>query len=396
VRILRLLRCCPALALCVTVIALPRAADAQTLNDVLSFLLTNRSIPTEDFVRDEAAAVATGDAISRFLQTELGTLPVSSSAGGFTYRLEPTLGTTLRSSDSFGPFFTERSLTSGARQISIGVSYQLARYSDIDGRNLRDGSLVATASKLRTETAPFDVETLTLRLRSDTMTVQSTIGITDRFDVGAALPLIRLTLDGERVDNYRGREAVQASASGTSSGPGDLILRAKYNVLRRGASGVALGLEGHLPTGDEENLLGSGEATLTPRGIVSFEGPRAGIHGSGGYTFGGFSDAIDFSGAGTFTATPRVTIVGELSGRRFSSVGRLIDTTAPHPTLANVETVRLGTTDEATTRMIVLAGVKWNVGSTWLLNVNVLRPLTDAGLNAGWTPTITFDRSFGR
>src|SRR6187402_211290 len=137
----RLLHHLRPLVLFVAVTAMPRAAGAQTLNDVLSFLLTNRSIPTDDFVRDEAAAAATGDAISRFLLTELGTLPVSSSSGGFTYRLEPTLGTTLRSSDSFGPFFTERSLTSGARQISFGVSYQRAIYTDIDGRDLRDGSL---------------------------------------------------------------------------------------------------------------------------------------------------------------------------------------------------------------------------------------------------------------
>lgn len=378
------------------VIAMPRQAAAQTLTEVLSFLLTNRSIPTDDFVRDEAAAAATGDAISTFLLTELGTLPVSSSSGGFTYRLEPSLGTTLRSSDSFGPFFTERSLTAGARQFSVGVSYQAARYDEIDGRGLRDGSLVATASKLRTEATPFDVETLTLRLRTDTMTVQTNIGVTDRFDVGAALPLIRLQLDGQRIDNYRGRESVQAAASGTSSGPGDLILRAKYNVLRSGASGIALGLESHLPTGDEENLLGTGKATISPRGIASLETARVGVHGTGGFTFGGFSNALDISGAGTFVVTPRLTIIGELSARHFAAIGRLVETSAPHPTLANVETVRLGTADEATTRMIVLTGFKWNVASTWLLNVNLIRPLTDTGLNAGWTPTITFDRSFGR
>src|SRR5262245_47954440 len=98
--------------------AVTRPASAQTLNDVLSFLLTNRSIQTDDVVRDQAAAAATRDAISRFVVNELGTLPVSSSSGGFTYRLEPELGTTLRSSNSFGPFFTERSLTAGAHQIS--------------------------------------------------------------------------------------------------------------------------------------------------------------------------------------------------------------------------------------------------------------------------------------
>jgi hypothetical protein len=375
---------------------LPRPASAQTLSDVLSFLLTNRSIPTDDFVRDASAAAATRDAISTLLLNELSTLPISSSSGGFTYRLEPTLGTTLRSSDSFGPFFSERSLTAGAGQISFGVSYQYARYTDIDGRDLRNGTLIATASKLTTETAPFDVETLTLRLRSDTMTLQTNIGVTDRLDVGAVLPFIRLQLDGQRVDNYRGAEALQAIASGTSSGLGDLVLRSKYNVVRRGASGLAFGVEARLPTGDEDNLLGSGQTTVAPRAIASYEGARVGVHGTGGYILGGFSDVLDLSGAIAAAATPRLTLVGELSVRRFSSLGRLASSTALHPTLTNVETVRLGTTDEATTRMIMLAGLKWNVASTWLLNVNVTHPLTDAGLNAGWTPTLTLDRSFGR
>jgi hypothetical protein len=56
----------------------------------------------------------------------------------------------------------------------------------------------------------------------------------------------------------------------------------------------------------------------------------------------------------------------------------------------------LSTTDEATGRVVVLAGIKWNVGSTWLLNVVMVRPLTEAGVNGGWSPTITLDRSFGR
>jgi hypothetical protein len=301
----------------------PRSVSAQTLNDVLSFLLTNRSIPTDDFVRDEAAAAATRDAISTFLLTELGMLPISSSSEGFTYRLDPALGTTLRSSDSFGPFVTERSLTSGARQVSVGISYQRARYGQIDGRSLTDGTLVATASKLQNETQPFDRETLTLRLHADTMTLRSNFGVTDRLDIGAALPLIRLALDGQRVDTYRGQRSVQAVASGNSLGLGDLILRAKYNVTRRGASGLALGTEVRLPTGDDQNLLGSGKATIAPRVIASFEQSRAGLHGTAGYTFGGLSNEIDIAGAATVAATPRVTLVGELVGRRLSSVGRL-------------------------------------------------------------------------
>ena len=91
------------------------------------FLLTNRSIPTGDFVRDEQAAVETRDILARFLSLELATVPVSPSSGGFTYRLDPALGTVVRSSDSFGPFFTERSLTSGRARRRSGSAIAARR-----------------------------------------------------------------------------------------------------------------------------------------------------------------------------------------------------------------------------------------------------------------------------
>jgi len=84
-------------------------ADAQqTTLDVLSFLLTNRTIIAGDFDRDAQAAATTRDTIATFLSQELATLPVSSSSGGFSYRVDSSLGTVIRSSDSFGPFYTER------------------------------------------------------------------------------------------------------------------------------------------------------------------------------------------------------------------------------------------------------------------------------------------------
>src|SRR6188474_3248827 len=104
----------------------PSTADAQqTITGALSFLLTNRSIPTGDFARDEAAAAATRDTISTFLRSELTTLPVTSSASGFTYRIDPDLGgVPVRSTTTFGSFFTERSLTIGQRHLSLAATYQ--------------------------------------------------------------------------------------------------------------------------------------------------------------------------------------------------------------------------------------------------------------------------------
>jgi Putative MetA-pathway of phenol degradation len=381
---------------CVMLSAMPLPARAQTIEDVLSFLLTNRSVATGDFVRDEQAAGATRDAISQFLLAELGTLPISSSSGGFAYRLNPELGMSVRSSDSFGPFFTERSLTTGAHGFSFAASFQQSIFSEIDGRKLRDGTLVATAARLRGEAQPFDVESLTLRLRTDTLALIANLGISDRIDVGVALPVVRLQLSGIRVDTYRGTALTQAVASGSATGAGDLIVRAKYNGLRVGASGLALVAEARLPTGNEQNLLGTGEATITPRFVASWEGSKAAVHGNLGSTFGGRSKDLDYGGALTVVAARRLTLVAEATGRRLASIGRLADVTAPHPQLANVETIRLSSTKEATNRLVVVGGLKWNAAASWLLNVDVFRPLTQAGLNTRWTPSMTLDYSFGR
>ena len=94
--------------------------------------------------------------------------------------------------------------------------------------------------------------------------------------------------------------------------------------------------------------------------------------------------------------TSRLTLVGELSGRHVATLGTVTDITEPNPTIAGVDTVRLGSTGLGTGHLDAIAGFKWNPAATWLLSVNVARPLTTTGLNASWTPGVTLDYSFGR
>jgi Putative MetA-pathway of phenol degradation len=370
------------------------AAAQQTVSEVLSFLLTNRSIPTGDFVQDARAAAATRDSISTFLLLELSELPVTSSASAFTYRLDRNLGTVVRSSDSFGPFLVERSLTSGLLRGSFALTYQTASFDTIDGRNLKDGTLVATASRLRGDTQPFDVESVTLDLHTNTMTLLGNIGVTDRLDIGAALPFVAISMDGQRVDTYRGSQLVQAIASASASGPGDFLIRGKYNVMRSSGSGLAIGAEARLPTGDEQNLLGTGEASIKPRVIASLERDRVAVHGDVGYSIGGLSDELVYGGAVTVLGTSRLTLVGEIAGRRLSSAGRLTETTESHPNLAGVDTIRLTSVDRATERVAGVIGFKWNIAATLLFSANVVKPFTSAGLNARWISTFALDYSF--
>jgi hypothetical protein len=377
--------------------AFPSPAGAQqTITSALSFLLTNRSIPTGDFARDEAAAVATRDTISTFLRSELTTLPVTSSASGFTYRIDPALGgVPVRSTGTFGSFFTERSLTIGRLQFSVAATYQGMSFDEIDGRNLRDGTLRATASRLTSDQVPFDVETVTMRLHTDTITVAANYGVTERFEVGAALPLERLTLTGQRIDTYRGTPLLQAAVSANASGAGDLVVRGKLNLLQRGAAGMAVGAEGRLPTGNSANLLGSGETTVKPRFMLSMETSRIAVDSNVGYVLGGIADELDYSAAVTNAGAHKITIVGELAGRRLNSTGRLIEVISRHPVLAGVETVRLSAVEQATNKVMAVAGLKWNARATWLVTANVARSLTSSGLTARWMSSIGAEYAFG-
>jgi hypothetical protein len=366
-------------ALVACLYAAPAEAQ-QSLEDTLSFLLTNQSIPTGDFVKDEEAAQTTSDTISRLLLVELTTLPLSSSSAGFTYRLNPSLGTMERASDSFGPFFAERSLTAGRGRVSLGATYQFARYVSLDGNDLRDGSFVTTANQFRDEAAPFDVERLTLELESQTVTFFSNVGLTNRIDISVAVPVVSLSLDGSRLNVYRGDELLQATASGEASGIGDVALRAKATLTGVGASGVAVLGEVRLPTGSREDLLGAGEASYRVLLVGSFaNGPFAAHVNAGGST-GGLSDEFVYRGAVGFAATPRVTLIGEWNGRWLADIGSVIQTRAAHPTIDGVDTLRLETSGSGTHVAAAVAGVKWNVGGAWLLNASVSFPTTATGL----------------
>jgi len=248
---------------------------------------------------------------------------------------------------------------------------------------------------LTSDQVPFDVETVAMRIHTDTFTIAANYGVSERLEVGAALPLERLTLTGERVDTYRGTPLLQAAVSANASGLGDVLLRGKLNVLQRDGLGMAVGGEGRLPTGNSANLLGAGETTVKPRFMLSMETSHVAMDSNVGYMFGGVSSELDYSAAVTNAGARKLTIVGEVAGRRLNSAGHLIEVISRHPVLAGVETVRLSAVEQATNRIVAVAGVKWNVRATWLVTANVARALTSSGLTARWMSTIGAEYAFG-
>jgi hypothetical protein len=379
------------------VLGCPAALAAQdTISDVVRFLVTNQAVQTDDFVRDVAAANAASETIGQSLLASLSTLPSGSSSAGFTYRFNPALGTVERASDSFGPAYVERALTSGRGQFAFGATWQYAQFTRLDGRPLRDGTLTTTANRFLDEPQPFDVETLTLDLQTTVVTGFATFGVTDRLDLGVAVPFVWLELEGSRLNDYRGATALQAAATARATGFGDTAIRGKYALWEQRGKGFAVGGEVLLPTGRQEDLLGAGRRAARVMAIASAERNRVGLHGNVGWGWGGMSDAFTYSGALTFAATPRTTVAAELIGQHLADVGRITAIRAPHPSIADVETVRLAAETVGVNAASLAGSLRWNLAHTWVLRASVLVPATDTGLTARARMTVGFDYAFAR
>lgn len=375
-------------------VSVASAEAQQTPADVLSFLVTSQLVQTDDVQKDRTAATATRDTIARALLVNLASVPIATSSSGFVYRLDSALGTVRRVSDSFGTFFVERAMTSGAGRASLGVSGTTAGYDRLDGLHLRDGSLVTTANKFTDEPSSFDTDALTLRLRTSTLTVFGAYGVTDRLEIGGALPFVQLQLEGNRVNVYRGQSFVQASGRADASGLADAALRAKYRVASFPTGGFAVAGEVRLPTGDENQLLGAGRSAVRLMAIGSVENARAGFHGNAGIVRGGVSDELTASGALTVAATPRVTVSGELLLRQLSDLRGIVAASAPHPSFSGVSTRRLLPGGSTSTLSSAVSGVKWNARATMVVTAQVQWRLGKSGLTAPPTPTVAVDYLF--
>lgn len=366
----------------------------STVTEIVSFLMTNQAVPTGDFDRDRQAAETARDTLTRALIVNLTSVPIATSSSGFLYRLNPELGTVERATDSFGAFFVERALTPGHGRASFGVSGSTSSFERLDGQNLRDGTFLTIANRFRDEPAPFDTETLTLRVSSSTMTAYASVGVTDRFEIGGALPFVRLSVEGQRVNVYRGQTSLQASASARASGIADAALRAKYTLAAGRGGGAAVAAEVRLPTGDADNLLGAGRAGFRIVAIAALDRGPVMVSGNTGLVWGGVSDEFTMGGAAAVAVHPRLSLTAEVLARRVAELRPIDRSALAHPTIAGVETIRLVGGEPGRLLAGGITGFKWNPAGTVVLGANLRWTLTSAGLTAPITPSVALEFGF--
>ncbi|HEY7186429.1 MAG TPA: hypothetical protein VH436_07765 [Vicinamibacterales bacterium] len=324
---------------------------------------------------------------------QFSTFPLGSSTGGLTYVFDETVGTFRRGSPSFGPMFAERALTIGRRKLSVGFNYQHTSYNTFEGQNLDDGSIkfylrhqdcctfnllpdppyseFSTTPNGTRLTVPFEGDiiqaSLFLNATTDTTAVFANYGLTDRWDLGLAVPFVRVQLDARvvaRIDRlvtcsgllivpdpppftcapdthtfeYGNPNATQTvEHDGHASGIGDVILRTKYRFVNTTGGGLAAAVDVRLPTGNEDQLLGAGGTQAKFLLVASSQRGRVGQHLNLGYTVAqgtvagtlagqasaSLPDEINYSGGAEIVMTPRLTLMGDIVGRTLRGAGRL-------------------------------------------------------------------------
>lgn len=386
------------------------------------------------FISEDSLQFAAVQQFSNEFASQVSSYPLPSPGGGFTYAFDPEVGTLTRSSESFGPIFGERADTIGRGRFNIGVNRTSFTFHELGESSLRDGDLrlVFTHEDVNrdsTQLTPwFEGDILTARLylkvESDVTAFIVNYGVTDRLDIGVAVPLVDVSVDARSDVSVQrlatgpaspihvfpnGTQSDVIGQRGSASGVGDVAMRLKYRVLRSPRGGLSLAADLRLPTGESADLLGTGAARAGVVAIGSLTAGRFSPHLNVGYSVSQESDGIDQPDELTAVAgfdlavSPRLTVAMDLLGTRRMDAGvvEVQETTftanvAPSgpPQLVTTSFPRLVVTEGDATTYLGSVGVKINPVGNLLLTVNGLFGLEGDGLKPRFAPMFGVDYSF--
>jgi len=363
------------------------------------------------------------------LVSQFVTVPLPSPASGFTYQFDSSLGVFQRTTQSFGPILAERAETIGAKHVSFGFAAQRFNFDTVEGIDLAKVPAVFTHDNAQLLGGRQDVVTTVNSISASVsqFTTFVTLGVTDRFDVSVAVPVVSNTLqvvsdatiqrlgttnplthffrlsDGETVGNRR-----IFTAGGSASGLGDVTVRLKSALAHRGSSGFSAGLDIRLPTGDEMNLLGTGATAIQPLAIVSTTYQTVSPHANISYQWSGssvlagdpetgtsarFPGQMQYAAGADVAVNPHFTLVFDLLGRYIIDAERLrqedfhaLDGKSVFP---NVTFFR-----DSYQMLNGSIGTKVNVFGRLLIDANLLFSLDSHGVRDKITPLIGFEYSF--
>jgi hypothetical protein len=246
------------------------------------------------------------------------------------------------SHSALGPGFVVHAGAIGRGRLSASFNYQNTSFGSLDGTSFDSGQMGFVFKPPAAVQSAFGQnvlqEQMALRLEREAATFSLVYGATNRLDLGLAIPFVRVDMEGRLQSNlYRGAGAspdryyfdvypgtpAQAPGCSTSSfdivavnraeqppvnfvnAPYDMVQLATRTVYRRctanglgdvvahgrfrltpsaAAHALAVSLDAELPTGNADQLLGTGTTRTTAAVIWSRQTGRVAPHATVGYT----------------------------------------------------------------------------------------------------------------
>ncbi len=355
-------------------------------------------------------------------------VPLPSPAAGFTFRFDPSTGVFQRTTESFGPILAARADTIGAHRWAFGFAAQRFTFDTIEGLDLQQVPAVFTHDAAQLLGGRQDVVTTVNAITATTnqFTTYVTMGVTDRFDVSLAVPIVsnsitvvsnatiqRLGTTNPLTHFFRQADGSVGNtrtftAIGSASGLGDLTVRLKALAASGGSGHAAVGVDVRLPTGDAMNLLGTGSAGIQPFLMLSTTLDRVSPHVNVGYEWNGssvlagnpatgesanFPDEAVYAAGMDVAANAHVTLAFDLLGRYLVNAERV------HPqdfhALDGTSVFRdIGFSQSSFNVLSGSLGTKVQIVDRLLLEANVLFALDTHGVRDKVTPLVGFEISF--
>lgn len=438
-----------ALVACAGSLVPPSSLRAQSLSELLDDLFVFGGGESPLFLAGSAGTEATAVHGQHFIPSEtesngalldffgsaiainVSSFPLPSTVSSQTFRFEN--GVPTPTSNSFGPISAERAQTIGRGRMNAGVNYSRLSFARLRGVDLDAISLTfvhqnadfpgcdeafgGDCTDLGIPPVENDLITLDLDLAIDAevFAFYATFGVTDWLDLGIAVPVVDLELDGAsvaRVDPFTGDQALHffggtpdnpvleatSRVRGSATGLGDVAVRLKGQVTRNEVWNAGIMGELRVPTGREEDFLGSGSVNAKGLAILSgvFEGFSP--HANFGYEHRGSQldeDEIELVVGFDQRMAEWATLAVDLLGSFQLGDGEIefpepVRITSPFP-----RTVRLTNLPDRRDDVVDASfGFKFRTGGGLVIVANTLVALNDGGLRSRVAPTFGLEYLF--
>lgn len=390
--------------------------------DGITLVSFQRNQPTDvNYSTFQQSSIAGLEALTAQILSTLSPLSLSSAPPGFTFDME--LGVPIANAGSLGPLIADRAETLGRHRLDLAVSYSRIDYKRLQGHSLDDLTLHVPSGDFIPPggdgvvgpvppcdpsmpllcTSPSAVELdeleldLDVKIQRDILALFAKYGVLDNWDVEIVVPLERVHVEANsraqvvrnvfnpqlsellnQFDPSRGSDYPNSSSSGTATGIGDVLLRSKLNLLRDHERLPDLAVQGQisLPTGDRDDLMGTGETAFRLTAIASKPYGWFTPHLNVGYEVATGSRELD-------NLRYAVGFDARLH-RRLTFALDVVGVWGPNVDLLGNDLVD------------VSAGVRWKIWGGLILDMNFQVPLNrNQGLRPDFVPSVGFDYVFG-